>query len=217
MRLASLAACVAIAVATGGCQTATDILEGKKVDYKSATSLPPLEIPPDLTTPARDNRYAVPETGKSTATLSGYQADRSQQAKTGNTTVLPNVERMRIERAGTQRWLVVQESPEKLWGVVKDFWQENGFLVQVEIAEAGVMETDWAENRAKIPHDMVRNALGKLMTFWKPDEKDRPEQYRIKVVEEAPASIVSVQDPNGAPDKTQNSEKILALLKDQLK
>jgi outer membrane protein assembly factor BamC len=34
--------------AAAGCQTTTDILEGKKVDYKSAGSLPPLEIPPDL-------------------------------------------------------------------------------------------------------------------------------------------------------------------------
>ena len=58
--------------------------------------------------------------------------------------------------------------------------------------------------------------LAKL-AFWKKDEKDKPEQYRIKVVEAAPASVVSVQDPKGAPDRTQNSEKILALLKDQLK
>ena len=174
MRRLTLAASVAIALVAGGCKTATDILEGKKVDYKSAGSLPPLEIPPDLTTPARDNRYAVPETGKSTATLSGYQADRSQQAKLGNTAVLPNVDKMRIERAGTQRWLVVQEPPEKLWPLVKDFWQENGFLIQVEIAEAGVMETDWAENRAKIPQDMIRSVLGKILDqVYSTPERDK--------------------------------------------
>ena len=60
------------------------MLEGKKIDYKSAGQLPTLEIPPDLTTPTRDNRYVVPDTGKSSATLSGYQPDRQQQAKTGN-------------------------------------------------------------------------------------------------------------------------------------
>jgi outer membrane protein assembly factor BamC len=174
LRLPTLAACVAIALAASGCQTTTELLEGKKVDYKSAGSLPPLEIPPDLTTPSRDNRYAVPEAGKSTATLSGYQADRSQQAKAGNTSVLPNVDKMRIERAGTQRWLVVQEPPEKLWGLVKDFWLENGFLVQLEVAEAGVMETDWAENRAKIPQDMVRSALGKLLDqVYSTPERDK--------------------------------------------
>jgi outer membrane protein assembly factor BamC len=174
LRLPILAACAAIALASGGCKTTTDILEGKKVDYKSAGSLPSLEVPPDLTTPSRDNRYAVPETGKGSATLSGYQADRSQQAKVGNTAVLPNVDKMRIERAGTQRWLVVQEPPEKLWGLVKDFWQENGFLVQVEVAEAGVMETDWAENRAKIPQDMIRNTLGKILDqVYSTPERDK--------------------------------------------
>jgi outer membrane protein assembly factor BamC len=174
LRLAKVAAFVAIAVAAGGCQTTTDILEGKKVDYKSAGSLPSLEVPPDLTTPSRDNRYAVPETGKSTATLSGYQQDRSQQVKLGNTAVLPNVDKMRIERAGTQRWLVVQEPPEKLWGLVKDFWQENGFLVQVERSEAGVMETDWAENRAKLPQDVIRSTLGKVLdAVYSTPERDK--------------------------------------------
>ena len=174
MKLLTVAASVAIALVAGGCKTATDLLEGKKVDYKSAGSLPPLEIPPDLTTPSRDNRYAVPETGKSTATLSGYQADRSQQAKPGSTALLPNVDKMRIERAGTQRWLVVQEPPEKLWPLVKDFWQENGFLIQVEVAEAGVLETDWAENRAKIPQDMIRSALGKILDqVYSTPERDK--------------------------------------------
>src|SRR5207244_4013968 len=112
-------------------------------------SLPPLEIPPDLTSPARDNRYVVPESGTSTATLSGYQAER-REVKPGSTSVLPQIERMRVERAGTQRWLVVEEPAEKLWPLVKDFWQENGFLIKLEVPEAGVMETDWAENRARI-------------------------------------------------------------------
>ena len=174
MKRLTVAASVAIALVAGGCKTATDLLEGKKVDYKSAGSLPPLEIPPDLTTPSRDNRYAVPETGKSTATLSGYQAERSQQPKPGNTALLPNVDKMRIERAGTQRWLVVQEPPEKLWPLVKDFWQENGFLIQVEVTEAGVMETDWAENRAKIPQDMIRSTLGKILDqVYSTPERDK--------------------------------------------
>jgi len=162
------------ALALAACSTATDLLEGKKIDYKSAGSLPPLEVPPDLTTPSRDNRYVVPETGKGSATLSGFQADRSQQARLGATTVLPTVDKMRIERAGTQRWLVVQDVPEKLWPLVKDFWQENGFLVQVERIEAGVMETDWAENRAKLPQDFIRSSLGKLLEqVYSTPERDK--------------------------------------------
>ena len=151
------------------------------VDYKKAGTLPPLEVPPDLTSPARDNRYVVPDSGRSSATLSGYQAERREQPAraAGAPTVLPEVERMRIERAGTQRWLVVQEPPEKLWPVVKEFWQESGFLIRMENAEAGVMETDWAESRAKIPEGAVREFLGKLLDqFYSTSERDK---YRTRL------------------------------------
>ena len=174
LRRAALAA--ALAAGLGACSTTTDLLEGKKVDYKSAGQLPTLEIPPDLTTPARDNRYVVPDTGKSSATLSGYQADRAQQAKVGNMTagVLPAVEKMRVERSGTQRWLVVAEPADKLWPLVRDFWQENGFLIALSVPEAGVMETDWAENRAKIPQDGLRSVLGKFLDqIYSTAERDK--------------------------------------------
>ncbi len=166
---------VTAALLLAGCGTANEMLEGKKVDYKSSGTLPSLEVPPDLTTPARDNRYLVPETGRGAATLSGFQAERAQQAKLGgSTTVLPAIERMRIERSGNQRWLVVQDNPEKLWPLVKDFWRENGFLISVEIPEAGVMETDWAENRAKLPQDWVRATIGKVLEqVYSTSERDK--------------------------------------------
>src|SRR5438105_1084929 len=145
----------------GACSGVNEGMEGK-VDYKSTPTLPSLEIPPDLTSPARDNRYIVPESGTSTATLSGYQAER-REAKPSSTAVLPQVERMRIERAGTQRWLVVDEPAEKLWPIVKDFWQENGFLLKTEVPEIGVMETDWAENRARVQEGGIRGLLGKAL------------------------------------------------------
>jgi len=148
----------------------------KPVDYKSAgkQQLPTLEVPPDLTTPARDSRYVMPETGKQSATLSGYQAERQEQAKNTNA-VLPQPDRMRVERAGSERWLVVQgDPPEKLWPLVKDFWQENGFILALDLPEAGVMETDWAENRAKIPQDFIRNFLGKILdSVYSTSERDK--------------------------------------------
>ncbi|HEU4353002.1 MAG TPA: outer membrane protein assembly factor BamC [Burkholderiales bacterium] len=148
--------------------------DSSSVDYKSAGTLPPLEVPPDLTSPQRDNRYAIPETARSSATLSGYEAERRDPARGGRPVaatpgapvVLPVVESIRIERAGTQRWLVVQEPPEKLWPVVKVFWQENGFLIKVEVPEAGVMETDWAESRARIQQGAVRDLLGKVFDYF---------------------------------------------------
>ena len=177
LAIARIALAIAAVASLDACTvTSGSVAEATKIDYKSAGQLPGLEIPPDLTTPARDNRYVVPETGKSTATLSGYQVDRAQQAKTGNLAagVLPDVEKMRVDRTGNQRWLVVTEPPAKLWPLVRDFWQENGFLIAVSVPEAGVMETDWAENRAKIPQDWIRNTIGKLLdSLYSTSERDK--------------------------------------------
>jgi len=164
-------AAAAAALLLAGCVT-EESLTGK-VDYKSTITLPSLEVPPDLTSPARDNRYVIPETGRTSATFSGYQAERREQ-RTGATPVLPEFDKLRIERAGTQRWLVVDDSPEKLWPVIKDFWQENGFLVKLEVPEAGVMETDWAENRANIPQGGVRYLLGSFLDqIYSTSERDK--------------------------------------------
>ena len=165
-------AAVLAALLLAGCVT-EESLTGK-VDYKSTGTLPSLEVPPDLTSPARDNRYVVPESGKTIATFSGYQAEQRDKRDPGSAAVLPEFGKLRIERAGTQRWLVVEEIPEKLWPVVKDFWQENGFLVKLELPEAGVMETDWAENRANIPQGGVRYLLGSFLDqIYSTSERDK--------------------------------------------
>jgi outer membrane protein assembly factor BamC len=166
--------------------------ESKKIDYKSAGKLPPLEIPPDLTRPNRDERYTVPDVNaRGTATFSAYTADRAGQSRTTTAQdVLPQVDKMRIERSGTQRWLVVGGSPDKLWPSVKEFWQETGFLVNLEIAEAGIMETDWAENRAKLPQDIIRGTLGKVFdSLYSTAERDK---FRTRLEKGAEPDTVEI-------------------------
>ncbi|WP_319244735.1 outer membrane protein assembly factor BamC [uncultured Propionivibrio sp.] len=173
MKFASLRIILcAVSIALAGCSMIG--LETKKIDYKSASTsrVPTLEIPPDLTSPSRDDRYSVPLRGA--ATFSEYANDRTTQARgSENSAVLPKVDKARIERAGTQRWLVVAGSPDKLWDQIKNFWQETGFLIKVETPEAGVMETDWAENRAKLGQDFLRNMLGKVLdSLYSTSERD---------------------------------------------
>jgi outer membrane protein assembly factor BamC len=151
-------------------------VESKRIDYKSASSVrvSSLEIPPDLTSPARDDRFVVPDTGsRGTATYSAYSGARAQAAQRPSE-VLPEVGKARVERSGSQRWLLIQETPEKLWGQIKNFWQELGFLIRIDLPEAGVMETDWAENRAKIGNDFLRNWLGKVIdSLYSTAERDK--------------------------------------------
>ena len=159
--LAISPALIFLTLAVGGCGTLSEMTESK-VDYKASTTLPPLEVPPDLTAPSRDSRFALPESARQSATLSGYQQQRREQARTGSSVVLPQMPELRVERAGTVRWLVVPQPPEKVWPVVREFWQERGFLISREVPEAGVMETDWAENRANLPQGGLRGLLGRF-------------------------------------------------------
>lgn len=148
-----------------GCSSLNSMLEPDRIDYKSAEKVktPKLDIPPDLTQLQRENRYAIPDANQGTATASGYNLQQGVKPAADAAVVAPNgAPDMHIERDGSQRWLVIQATPEKLWPQIKDFWQDSGFLINVENADTGVMETDWAENRANIPQDFVRNTLGKV-------------------------------------------------------
>lgn len=176
MRLALWSSVAVLAGLVAGCSSLN--LESKKVDYKSASTVkvPTLEVPPDLTSPTRDDRFLVPDAGgKGSANFSTYSGERVQAAKQSQSSdVLPKVDKVRVERSGNQRWLVIDETPDKLWGQVKDFWQETGFLIKLELPEAGVMETDWAENRAKIGDDFLRNWLGKVIdSLYSTAERDK--------------------------------------------
>ncbi len=160
----------------------SNMMEGDRIDYKSAEKAqkgPRLDVPPDLTQLQRDNRYAIPESTKGVATASGYTLEQTTrpatEAAAAAAAVAPVAKGdIRIERDGSQRWLVVSKSPEVLWPQIKDFWQDSGFLINVESPDTGVMETDWAENRAKIPQDFVRNTLGKVFdSLYSTGERDK--------------------------------------------
>jgi outer membrane protein assembly factor BamC len=137
--------CIVACTALGACSW----FEGKKVDYKSAGQTAPLEVPPDLMRPGGDDRFKVPDINPTgTATFSDYTRERAGKPRVGVIGVLPQFAGARVVRDGNQRWLVVTGEPEQVWQTVKGFWQEAGFIVNVEVPEAGIMETDWTEKRA---------------------------------------------------------------------
>jgi outer membrane protein assembly factor BamC len=156
-----IAAAMTAVFALGGCSGT--LVEGKKIDYKSAGNVKPLDVPADLSTPPTSDRYNIPESGAGSATASEYAEGTGTRAAAGPAPVLPPQDKVRVDRAGTQRWLVVDAEPEALWPVIREFWQDSGFLIDTESQQTGIMETDWAENRAKIPDSTIRKVLGKFL------------------------------------------------------
>lgn len=163
-----------------GLSACKSITSSDTVDYKAGGAVrgPNLSYPPDLITAQADRRYIVQD---GTATMSEYNAalKKSVQMRSNVMTGIPG---MRIARDGERRWLVVEKPATELYPQVKDFWQENGFLLVIDSPSTGVMETDWAENRGKIPQDFIRSALaGALDSIYDTGERDK---YRTRL--EAP-------------------------------
>lgn len=161
-----------------GCSTMNQMLGNEEaVDYKSTVAGDPLSIPPDLTQANQGAHYRAPE---GTATFSEYaQTQQTQQARSDADRVLPQTEGVNVMRDGDVRWLVVDQPAEEVYPKIIDFWIDQGFTIHSRDPQAGLMETDWAENRAKIPEGWIRSALGSIIdSVFDSGERER---FRTRV------------------------------------
>ncbi|MCV2370963.1 outer membrane protein assembly factor BamC [Roseateles oligotrophus] len=176
VRLACRLAVVSLLGSLAACSTLDNTFSSEKVDYRSgARQTTGLDIPPDLKQLARDNRNQPQGESVSAATFQqkGKEQKVAAAGMPSNLVALNAVADMRIERSGAQRWLISSLTPEQLWPQVREFWQERGFEVLKDSAEVGVMETNWNENRAKLPQDIIRSTIGKVFDgFYSTGEKD---------------------------------------------
>lgn len=189
----------------------TTTFDSNKVDYKSKGVVAlPLEVPPDLTQITKNTQAAVPVGGAANASsfnrASAEQAvGKSASGGTVATNVLGDV---RVQREGTQRWLVVGRVPDKLWDDVKTFWIESGFTLVIDQPNLGIMETEWNENRAKIPQDGIRKLLSKVFdNAYSTNQRDK---YRTRMERTANGETEiyishrgMVEDFTSAGDRTQ--------------
>lgn len=183
MARATIVGSVVGAVLLSGCTSTSDSLVSSKLDYRSAAAVPTqnLQVPPDLTQLTTDPRYQAPAGGSVSATALQSTGDSGAAAAAAQpTTALSRIgDDLRIERSGSQRWLVTRQTPEQVWPVLQAFWQDNGFPLLVDTPQVGVMETDWAENRAKLPDDLISRAIGKVLDRLRDTgERDR---FRTRV------------------------------------
>lgn len=159
-------------------------MDADKVNYKTQGSakVTPLDIPPDLTQLNRDTRYAVPGGTVTASSMASRPAD-PVVAKTA----AQSVNDVRIERDGKQRWLAVNRPADVIWPIVREFWKDNGFEYVIDQQSLGLLETEWAENRAKIPQDLIRRTIGKVLDgLYSSGERDK---YRTRLERNAAGGV----------------------------
>ena len=162
-RATLLGGVLVLAACSGNLEESLDeVLPAKEAQYKSSRSLPPLEVPPNLSSQGIQDAYLLPgENTQGSATLSNQQVASGTVQRS---IVLPQLTDVRVDRNGDKRWLVINAPAEAVWPTVRGFWLERGHLIRLEDPSVGIMETDWAENRADIPQGFIRNLLEKIST-----------------------------------------------------
>ncbi|MEY4754531.1 MAG: hypothetical protein RJA44_2206 [Pseudomonadota bacterium] len=181
------------AFALGGCSSLSDALTPAKVDYRNGAvrNTQPLDVPPDLTQLSGDPRYLPPSGGGAVSAVALQKAAGSTPAAAAPAKVAPNqLGSLRIERSGTTRWLVTPQNADQLWPQLREFWQAQGFTLVTDKPEIGVMETDWAENRAKLPQGLVSRTLGSVFArFHDSGERDL---YRTRIERSASGTEIYI-------------------------
>ncbi len=175
---------VAVAAILAGCDSVPnldDTFAGRKVDYEhQSRDLDPLEVPPDLTTSSYDEMMVVPDinTGGS-ASYDDYSSER-QGSRVVVDKVLPQQDDIKLIREGDDvRHLVIKGTKDQVWGKMREFWLDSGMLIKRENPATGILETEWAENRADIPQDMIRSALSYVLeSFYSAGTRDK---YRVRI------------------------------------
>jgi outer membrane protein assembly factor BamC len=170
---------IATVLLLSGCSTVGSLFgssdSGGPIDYRSqAVKTPPLEVPPDLTQLSREGRFAVQSGRPVSASTFGQPGIATTSASSGPSVTPQEVGSVRMVREGEQRRLITTLAPEVAYQRALAFWKDNGFTIETERPEAGVIETGWAENRAKLPQDFIRNLLGRLADgIMSTGERDR--------------------------------------------
>ena len=145
----------------GGCSWSKKDDEPKQkalTDYRESREISALEIPPDLSSDAMEKSLTVPKYQQNTSVATGQKPD-SKVVAAGSTVSgsgspptsskdNQGVAKMYIERAGSQRWLVIYESYSEAWSGARDFILSSGLALEREDKETGILETTWAENYA---------------------------------------------------------------------
>ena len=206
----------ALMASVSGCGMISSVIGNDEVDYKSAKKASTLDVPPDLTQLQKDNRYSLPDSNNGVATASGYNATKGAAAAASPVAIVPgtpnagtvvptSINDIKVERDGNQRWLVVKQTPEQLWPQLAKFWEDSGFTLAQQMPTAGIMETEWNENRAKIPQDFIRNTIGKVFdSVYSTGERDK---FRTRIERRADGASEIYISHRGAQEVVTGAHK----------
>ena len=138
MNIRKPAVLTVLALSLAACSSSKDKLP--ELDYQSNNkNVIRLDVPPDLTDPNQGDRYQLPA-GSGAVRASDLQKMQTARRAQNDGRVLTQVENVRLERDGSVRWLnIAHKQPAEVWPLLRNFWQEQGFVISREEPAIGLM------------------------------------------------------------------------------
>jgi len=130
-----------------------------KINYYSDKSVTSLEVPPDLTSPTYQNSFRISEFAKNINPNFVNLTNKNLEEESAK--IIVNPSDILVKKSGNRRWLIVNKDPDLVWDLTKQFLKEKGFVIKKSNKKIGVMETDFLENKPKIPS----KSLGLIRSF----------------------------------------------------
>jgi outer membrane protein assembly factor BamC len=156
---------------------------GGNTDSSPAKLRAALEVPPDLARPAGDDLAAVPPGGA--AAYSDYTAKTpvantavgapASSSKEAVAPAVPASSNVRLERDGIQRWLVVQEAPDRVMERVRSHLASRNLALAVDDPKSGIFETEWKERKINLGTNALTRMLSSLQSTGLRDK------FRIRI------------------------------------
>jgi len=148
------------------------------INYYADKSVNSLEIPPDLTSPESQKAFRISEYVKD---VSENMVSFKDNSTDNSTNVKIDSNLVTVERDGQKRWIIVSKSKDSVWDLVNEFLRLQGFTISKSSREIGILETDYLENRPKVPGSSMNFIRAWLQSVGQSYTLPTVDKFRVRV------------------------------------
>lgn len=144
-----------------------------------------LEVPPDLARPQSGELATGVPSGTAVYSAISGKTPETTQAESAATAALSPASTpapapagkpgIKLERDGAQRWLVVQDTPDRVATRVRSYLVSQNMKLAVDDPKSGIFETEWEERKVNLGQNTFTRILSSMQSTGLRDK------YRIRI------------------------------------
>lgn len=191
-----------------GCSTLDSIFPDRKKEYKETKTIPPLEIPPDLSTSSIENRLPIP--GEEDFVTSGGK-DKGAQ-------------RLDVQKTETRAYSKLVSGADALPAIrINDSfpsaWRSTGKALanlRIEIGDRNrALGTYYIRYAKAVTED--EGGFFSSLAFWRDEVEPEEQEFRIFLKQAATVTELKVLNDQGEPATGEVARELLKKLQEQFK